>query len=423
MPNWIIIVIFFVVVFLNTPIAIALAVSSIIMIIASPTMKVGIISGCIYNGIAKFVLLAIPYFILAGIIMEYSGISKRLVNLARVYVGHRKGGLIIVITGVSCFFGAISGSGTACIAAIGGIMIPAMVHDHYDRGFSTALVSISAGIGMIIPPSITFVVYAMVAGVSIIDQFTAGIFPGLLLGVAFTIAGLFTIRNQDDIVILPKASKKMKLQALKDAAWGLISPIIILGGIYSGVFTPTEAAGISVVYCLFVGFFVYKELKFKDLKEMAFEAAKTTAMIMFIISFANIFSWYLATSGVAVSITSTFMNLSSNKYVLFLMMDVVFLIAGCFLDPTSICFILVPIFIPLCKAAGINLIHFGVVYNVACLIGLLTPPVGTNLYVGAKIGGISATENAKKALPFIVIGIVTLIILTIFPEISLILVN
>ena len=417
MPSWMLIVIFFTLVFLNCPISVALGGSAFIMMLLDPTMNIGIISGCIYNGIAKYVMLAIPYFVLAGIIMEYSGISRRLVTLARTLVGHRRGGLIIVVCAVSCFFGAISGSGTACIAAIGGIMIPAMVADNYERGFASALLSITAGIGMVIPPSIQFVVYAMVANVSIVDQFTAGIIPGILLGVVFAVTGIFIVRKQD-IKVLPKASGKEVWAAFKDAFWGIMSPVIILGGIYTGYFTPTEAAGISVVYCMFVGVFVYKELKLKDLKKMAVVAASSTAMIMFIIAFASVFSWYLSTSGLSTDIATAFLSISDNKHVVMLMMVIVFLIAGCFIDPTSIAFIIVPIFLPLLRQLGVDLLHFGVVYNVACLIGLMTPPVGTNLYVGAKIGGVTATENAKQAVPFIITGSILLIVLTYVPWLS-----
>lgn len=417
MPSWMLIVIFFVLVFLNCPISVALGCSAFIMMLLDPNMNIGIISGCIYNGIAKYVMLAIPYFVLAGIIMEYSGISRRLVTLARTLVGHWRGGLIIVVCAVSCFFGAISGSGTACIAAIGGIMIPAMVNDNYERGFASALLSISAGIGMVIPPSIQFVVYAMVANVSIIDQFTAGIVPGLMLGLVFALTGLFVVRKQD-IQVLQKATGKEVLAALKDAAWGLMSPVIILGGIYTGIFTPTEAAGISVIYCIFVGLFVYKELKLSNLKKMAIIAASSTAMIMFIIAFASVFAWYLSTSGLSNSIANLFLGISTDQHIVLLMMIIVFLIAGCFIDPTSIAFIIVPVFLPVLNQLEINLFHFGVVYNVACLIGLMTPPVGTNLYVGAKIGGVTATENARHAVPFIISGTVLLLVLTYVPWFS-----
>lgn len=401
------------------PIAVALGSAAFIMILADPSMMIRIVSGSIYNGIAKYLMLAIPYFVLAGIIMEYSGISKRLVVCARAFVGHYHGGLIIVVAAVSCFFGAISGSGTACIAAIGSIIIPAMVHDGYDRGLSTALLSISAGIGIVIPPSIVFVIYAMVANISIVELFTAGIFPGILLGIGFSLTGLWLVRKDKNILVRQRATWREKISVLKDAFWGLLSPLIILGGIYSGVFTPTEAAGISVVYTLFVGLFIYKELKLRDLWRVAVDSAKATAMIMFIIAFANVFAWYLSASHLAGDIASSLISFSSNKYILLFCMNIVYLIAGCFIDPTSICFIILPIFLPICRSVGIDIVHFGVITTVACMLGLVTPPVGTNLYVGAKICGVTPTENARKLVPFIAIGCVLLLLISFLPDISL----
>jgi C4-dicarboxylate transporter DctM subunit len=413
------IVLFFFFITIKMPIAISLGCSALIMIALDPSINFSIISGVVYNGLAKYVMLAIPYFILAGQVMEYTGISKRLIDLARVLVGHYRGGMIVVVAAVSCFFGAISGSGTACIAAIGGIAIPAMVKDGYDRGYSSALVSISAGIGLVIPPSLTFVVYAMLTSTSIVKLFTAGIVPGIFLGAMFAIAGLWAERKNKNIVITAKANLKERLVAFRDAFWGLLSPIIILGGIYSGYFTPTEAAGVSVVYCLVVGFFIYKELRLKDLWTISISAAKATAMIMLIIACASVFGWCLSTSHLAADMGNAMLAVSSNKYVLLGVMAVIYLIAGCFVEPTSMCYIFLPMFTPLCKQLDIDLIHFGVITVTASCIALVTPPVGVNLYVGARIGEIASTENARKLVPFLVLSFMAFAVIMYVPQLSL----
>lgn len=418
MPSGMVVVIFFVMLLLNIPISIALGAAGILMILLDGYPLL-IISSVMYSALVRYVMLAIPFFILAGIVMEYAGISRRLVDCARAWLGHIRGGMLLVLVAVCCFFGAISGSGTACIAAVGGILIPAMVHDGYDRGMSTALMSMSGGIGLIIPPSITFVVYAVVANVSILDMFIAGIIPGLLLGVVMVLTGYWCIRGDKNIVIGPKLTLKEKLQATKDAFWGLLAPVIILGGIYSGIFTPTEAAGVSVIYCLIVGVFIYKELKLKDLKMILFRSGVSSASIMFIIMFANVFAWYMSTSQLAAQFSAALLSLSQNPQVLMLIMVLLYLIGGCFLDSTSLIYVIFPIMLPVCKAVGIDLVHFGVVSTFAVVVGLVTPPVGVNLYVGAKIGEISSNENARKSVPFIIAALLTMLLVLFVPELSL----
>lgn len=418
LPNWMIVVIFFAMLFMNIPISIALGASAILMILLDG-YSVLIISSVMYSALVRYVMLAIPYFILAGIVMEYAGISRRLVDCARVWLGHIRGGMLLVLVAVCCFFGAISGSGTACIAAIGGILIPAMVHDGYDRGMSTALMTMSGGIGLIIPPSITFVVYAVVASVSVLDMFIAGVVPGLLLGATMVATGYWCIRKETNITVLPKASIKEKLSKTKDAVWGLLSPIVILGGIYSGVFTPTEAAGISVVYSLFVGIVIYKELKIKDIAKIVYKAGVSSSAIMFIIMFANVFAWYMSTSQLAATFSNALLSVSSNPVVLMLIMVLIYLIAGCFLDSTSLIYVIFPIMLPVCRSVGIDLVHFGVVSTFAVVIGLVTPPVGINLYVGARVGKISSKENAYKSVPFIISATVVMLVVLFFPEVSL----
>ncbi|MDR3243546.1 MAG: TRAP transporter large permease subunit, partial [Elusimicrobiota bacterium] len=252
--------VFFILIFLNVPIAVALGISSLITLLFSASfglpLPLEMFPDIVYSGIGKFALLAIPYFILAGLIMEYAGISKRLIKFAMACVGHIRGGLIIVVVAVACFFAAISGSGPATVAALGAILIPAMVSAGYDKNLSTALMSSSGAIGIIIPPSILYVVYASIADVSVGKIFAGGLFPGIVLGITFILAAIWSSRK-DKIVRQPKASAKERWLAFKDAFWGLLTPVVILGGIYGGIFTPTEAAGIAIVYAFIVGVFIY----------------------------------------------------------------------------------------------------------------------------------------------------------------------
>ena len=255
--------VFFLLVFLNIPIAVSLGLTAIIGLYVGG-FPFSMFPSVVYASIGKFALLAIPFFVLAGSIMEYAGISQRLVNFARTCVGHRKSGMLAVTVIVCCFFAAISGSGPATVAALGGILIPAMANQGYDKGTSTALLSASGAIGIIIPPSIAFVVYASCTGASVGALFSAGIIPGILVGVSYLIAAMISSRGVD-VHMLPKASAKERWLAFKDAFWALMMPVIILGGIYGGIFTPTEAAGVAVIYGLFVGIFIYREIRIKEL--------------------------------------------------------------------------------------------------------------------------------------------------------------
>lgn len=414
--------VFFVLVLLNIPIGIALGLAAAAGL-AYGGFPLSVIPDILYSGTAKFTLLAIPFFILAGCIMEYAGISKRLITFANACVGHRKGGLMAVVIIVACFFAAISGSGPATVAAIGPILIPAMLKAGYGKDMPAALVSSSGAIGIVIPPSIAFVVYASITGVSVAKLFTAGILPGMFLGLAYYLAASWDCRNNKDIIPQPKMSTKERFDAFKDAFWGLMTPVIILGGIYSGVFTPTEAAGIAVIYGLVVGMFIYKEIKIKDLRNIFMDSAVSSATVMFIVSAAAIFAWILTTSGVANSLSQSMLSISDNKYVILLLINIIFLIAGCFLDANSAFYILLPIMVPIFTALNIDLVHAGVFLTVNMAIGQITPPVGINLYVGCNVAEIPVANICKKIVPFLVAGIVALLLLTYIPQISLFLPN
>lgn len=416
MTGWILFLSFFVMVFLNVPIAVSLGLSSLIGLLVSG-YDFSMFPSVMYSSVGKFALLAIPFFILAGVIMEYAGISKRLIRFAQVCVGHTKSGMLLVTVIVACFFAAISGSGPATVAALGTILIPAMTEAGYEKGVSTALMSASGAIGIVIPPSIAFVVYASVADVSVGKLFAGGIIPGILMGMAYVFAAKWASRGNTHIIPQPKASAHQRWVAFKDAIWGLLMPVIILGGIYGGIFTPTEAAGVAVIYGLIVGLFVYREIKLSKLFRLFVDAAVSSATVMYIVASASVFAWLLTTSHVASDISSAILAVSGNKYVILLLINIIFLIAGCFLDANSAFYIMIPIMIPIMKAMNIDPVHFGVFVTVNMAIGLVTPPVGINLYVGCRIADLPVAVICRRIVPFVVAGIVVLLAITYIPQI------
>lgn len=303
-PTIILFAVFLFLMLMNVPIALCLGVSSIVGIIVMG-VPLSVVPMQVYAGIGKATLLAIPFFILAGVIMDRSGISKRLINLADALVGHKTGGLAIVCVIVSCFFAAISGSGPATVAALGAVMIPAMIEAGYGTENSAALMSASGSIGIIIPPSIPFVVYSGISGVSVSRIFMAGIVPGILMGVALAVAALIILKkNHQKVVQQKKASGAERWAAFKDALWGLLMPVIILGGIYGGFFTPTEAAAVAAVYGLIVGLFVYRTIKLKDLFDIFKEAAISSGGIMLIVGCAGLFAWLCQSEGITRAVSA-----------------------------------------------------------------------------------------------------------------------
>ena len=377
------------------PIAIVLGVSSALTLIFSGA-PLGVIPSMMQATVQKFSLLTIPLFVLAGAIMDKGGISKRLINLADSIIGPVHGGLGYVAVVAALFFAAISGSGTATVAAMGSILIPAMVAQGYDAGFSSALSAISGSLGTVIPPSITFIIYGMITGESIGDLFLSGIVPGLIFGFMLCIMVFIKSKKNGWKGDTQRASLKEIGRLFLDTIWGLLSPVIVLGGIYSGLFTPTEAAAVAVVYSLIVGIFIYKELRLTELKETLFSTAKTTGMILLIIMNAGIFSWVLTQQGIAASLTEMALALTDNKYIMLFIINIVFLCAGCVMDNTSALYILVPIIMPIAKALDINMIQLGVILVLNLSIGQVTPPVGPNLYVAADIGKVKFEEICRQ---------------------------
>lgn len=414
--------VFLLLVFLNVNIATSLAVSSILTLLYMG-QPLTMVSSSIYTAMNKYALLAIPFFILAGVIMEKAGISSRLIRFARVMVGHRKSGMISVTVIVCCFFAAISGSGPATVAALGAILIPAMVSSGYDKGVSSALLASSGAIGIIIPPSIAYVVYASITGASVARLFLGGWVPGILLGVSYVVAASWSSRKNKNIVRDKKASPRERWDAFKDAVLGLLMPVIILGGIYGGIFTPTEAAGVAVIYGLIVGIFVYREIKPRHLGQLFMESAVSSATVMYIVACAGLFTYTLSVSGVAVRMSDAILSISQSKIVLMLIINVIFLIAGCFVDANSAFYILIPIVMPIARHLNIDPVHLGVFLTVNLAIGQITPPVGVNLYAAAAVGNLSAGDIIRKIVPFIVCGLIALMIITYVPQLTMFFVN
>ena len=414
---------FFVFLIMGVPIAICLGLSSVCAILYSGT-SLTIVATNMYAGISKFLLLAIPFFVLSGNIMAKAGISKRLVRFVDTCVGHKRGGIAIVCVIVACFFGAISGSGPATVAALGAVLIPAMVErGGFSAPFSTALMATSSSIAIVIPPSIAFVVYASITGVSIADMFMAGIVPGILMGVALVIVVMVEARKKGIQPAQKKATAKERWDAFKDAFWGFLMPVIILGGIYGGIFTPTEAAAVSVVYGLFVGMVIYREVKLKDLFDICVDSAKTTGGIMLIVASASLFSYVCTKFGIADAASALLGSIAHNQFTFLLIVNIIFLIAGCFIDANSAMYIFIPVMLPVCKALGYDVVAFGVMATVNLAIGQVTPPVGVNLFVaiGIKIKkGMEVTlqEISKAVMPMLAAGVAVLLVVTYIPVTS-----
>ena len=413
---------FFLLLLLNVPIGLSLGMSSILTLLYEK-LPVSMVSSNMYSSTSKFVLLAIPFFIFGGNIMEKGGISQRLIDFCKTLVGHKKSGMAMVCVIVACFFAAISGSGPATVAALGMIIIPAMTNVGYHKASSTALMSTAGAIGIIIPPSITFVIYGSITGTSVGSLFASGIVPGILMGVMLVLAMMWASRKSE-LILLPKASGRERWGAFKEAFWGLLMPVIILGGIYGGIFTPTEAAAVSAIYGLFVGMFLYKTIKPRDIMGILKDSVSQTAVVMFIVGTASLFAWVLTVTGLAASASNMLIEVSGgNKYIFLLIINVILLIAGCFIDANSASYILVPILYPVALALGIDGVHLGCIMVMNMAIGLVTPPVGVNLYVGCGIANVSLKEISKAVLPFVGAAVVALLLTTYIPVLSMFLPN
>lgn len=376
------------------------------------------------GGIDSFPLLAVPMFVLAGILMAHGGISKRLFDVFSYFLGKRTAGIPIAVIVTCLFYGAISGSAPATVAAVGSMTIPLLIELGYDKRFSTAIVAVAGGLGVIIPPSIPFIMYAMASGESVSDLFLAGIIPGLMIAVLLMCYAFYHCKKhgEDHERINEKIDvlhAKGILRVLKESFWALISPVIVLGCIYSGIASPTEAAVISVFYALIISLFVYKTIKITEVWGIFVEAMKTYAPILFILAASTAFSRVLTLMQVPQMVSGWILGHFTNEIILLLIINLFLLIVGMVMDTTPAILILTPILLPIIQSVGMNPVHFGVMMIVNLAIGFVTPPIGVNLFVASSLTKVPVMDIAKKAMPMIGFFLLALLLITFIPQISL----
>ncbi|MFZ7102150.1 MAG: TRAP transporter large permease [Peptococcaceae bacterium] len=410
---------FGVLVVLNIPLAIGMGLASLLALAITQKVPLFLIAQRMFTGLDSFPLLAIPLFMIAGRLMERGGISRRLINLASNIVGSVAGGLAMVSILACMFFAAISGSSPATVVAIGSIMVPAMMDAGYDKDFSVALMAAAGTIGVIIPPSIPFVTYGITMNTSIGDLFMAGVIPGIIMG-ASLMGVCYVIAKKRGYKGTGRPTFRKLMASFKDSIWGLMMPVIILGGIYGGIFTPTEAATVACVYSLLVGFFIYKELTYNETIKSFSEAGVTSAMVMLIIATATAMGWIMTTEQIPTKIATVIANIAHSQVILLLLINLILLITGCLMELNAAIIILGPIFLPLVMQYNIDLIHFGVIMVVNMTIGLLTPPLGVNLFVaGSLLKEVTFKQIVKASFIFLMVLILDLFLFTYIPEISL----
>jgi C4-dicarboxylate transporter DctM subunit len=409
-------------VLIGVPIAVALGLSALVALVMHSHVPLMVLVQKAYGGVDSFTLMAIPFFILAGNIMSSGGVSSRLVNLANCFFGRYTGGLAHVATAACTFFGAISGSAPATTAAIGSVMVGPMREKGYSRVFSAACVAASGTIGLLIPPSITMVLYGVITGASVGKLFLGGIVPGLLMSSALMTVNYMVAKRHgyggDARVPLSETFK-----AVKDASLALLMPLIILGGIYGGVFTPTEAAVVAVAYGLIIGLFVYKQLNAERLYEVILSTAKSAAIIMFLVATAHCFSYLMASEQIPQALTSAMLGVSQDPRILLFMICASLLVVGTFLDNAVAVVLMAPIFHPVIISAGIDPVFFGVLLVLTLSIGQITPPVGLCLFVACDLGKVNIEKLSTGVLPYLLILALVAVLLILVPDLVLFIPN
>lgn len=412
-----------VVLILNVPVGFGIGLSSIVAVLADGRLSSLYIVDQVISGTDSFPLMAIPLFILSGELMGAGGVSKRLLNVCNVFMGRITGGTAIVTVVLCMFFAAVSGSGPATVAAIGAIVVPEMLAKGYDRKFVLALIATAGSIGVIIPPSIPMVIYCVSTGSSISSLFLAGFLPGILIGLSLILLCYVVSKKNgwkgDDKTY----TAKEKVKAVWEAKWALISPIIILGGIYAGIFTPTEAAAVSCVYAFICGTFIYKELNFQQLFDITANASLTTGTILIIVGCATAFGKILTIEKIPNMLTEAIMGMTDSKILVMLFIVVILLIVGCFMDTTPAMMILSPIFLPIAQSFGVDPVHFGIIMVVTLAVGFITPPLGVNLFVATRLGNTTLEEVCSGIVQFIIVMVIDVLIITFIPAISMFLPN
>ena len=399
---------------LRVPVAGALG-GSAVLVIAMGGLGLQVVSFNFQAGIAKFPLLAIPFFILAGTVMDRAGIAERIVRLLLAAVGGWRAGAAVATVLAGMFWGAVSGSGPATVAALGGILIPMMVRQGYAPGFAAGLVAASAELSIVIPPSIALIVYATLATTSAAQQFWAGILPGILMGGFLGLAAILVVRARGWGRAQDRGQHLPLGRLLLEAAPGLLTPVLILGGIYGGVFTPTEAAAVRVFWGLFVGFFVYRTLRPAHLVPLLVEAGVSSAVVMAIVAWAGIFAWAADTVGLVGRVSQSLLEWSGNPLGLMLLLNVFWLVLGMLLDAVSIYYLTLPILLPVMAHMGWDPVWMGIVMTVNMAIGQITPPVAVNLFVSARISGLPIERIWREIWPFVLASVLGLVFLAYWP--------
>jgi C4-dicarboxylate transporter DctM subunit len=430
----VLLVILFIFILVGVPVGFAIGGATMIAIATTSNLNMVVNAQYCYSGIFSFTVMAIPFFMLAGIIMSTGGIAKKIVNFCEALIGSVTGALGCVSMLACMFFGALSGSGMATTSAIGSMLIPEMRQKGYPADYAATLVCFGGIVGPIIPPSLSFVLYGSATGVSIATLFKAGIFPGIMLGLGFMFMNIFFCKkygygrvavNEVDAA-MAKSAFHHRMQnlwkATREGFWALLSPVIILGGIYSGIFTPTEAACVSVVYSLIVSYFVYRDLDLHGIYKTFVDAAVLNGITSFLLGYSTVFSTFMTFMKVPNDIYNFLMSVSSSKYVMLLIINVILLILGCFLDTVPAIILMAPLLLPAVSAYGVDPVHFGVIMAVNLALGLCSPPYGCNLFVGIAVAKIKMQDMFKWIIPFFILGVIMVLIITFVPAISLVLV-
>lgn len=413
-------IIFVVGIAISLPIGITLGVTSMAGILAAGSMDLEYFARTLVTSLDNFPLLAVALFILSGDLMVQGGIARKLFEVAHLLVGRFTAGHCMAAILTCIFFGAISGSGPATVAAIGGLMIPMLTQIGYNKVFATALLAAAGGLGVIIPPSIPMIMYGVVTGVSVSDLFMAGVIPGFVVGGCLMLYSYIYIKVTKPVLDPSKIeSGKSPGAVLIDSIWAIMFPVIILGGIYGGIFTPTEAAGVSVIYALIISLFIYKTIKMKDVWGIFLKSAATLGPLMIIVSTATVFGRILTIEQLPQMIAEFITNISTNPVMVILIINVFLLIVGALMDTVAAILILAPILLPITLNFGFNPVHFGIIMVVSLAIGFITPPIGMNLYVASGITGLSI-ETISSKLGWILVAVITaLMLVTFIPELSL----